>query len=54
VLGFATRPLYGDHDAIKEIQVDTGDVALGAHTGYWSNETVANETAKQLLANCSA
>ena len=53
ILGFATRPLYGDDPAIKELQVDTGDNPISAHTAYWHNKTVTRESARLILKNCS-
>ncbi len=53
VLGFATRRLYQDCPAVREIQVDSGDQPLSAHTEYWTNETVVRETAELLVTNSS-
>jgi hypothetical protein len=46
VLGFASRNLYSPNNAIMDIQVDSGDLPLSAHVGYWENEIVIRETAK--------
>lgn len=53
VLGFATRRLYQDCPGVKEIQVDSGDEPLSAHTKYWTNETVVRESAELLVTNSS-
>ncbi len=53
MLGFPTRPLYRPDAAqalIVEKQVNTG-LFPGAHTGYWRNPTVVNDTAKLLEKN---
>ena len=46
LLGFASRNLYNPNHAIMDIQVDSGDLPLGAHVGYWENEVVVRESAK--------
>jgi hypothetical protein len=46
LLGFASRNLYRPNDAIMDIQVDTDDLPLGAHVGYWENDVVVRECAK--------
>jgi len=52
MLAFSTRSLYAPNDAIKEIQVDSGDYPDKAHTGYWTNATVIRETADLILSCC--
>ncbi len=51
LLAFGTRRLYDQQDGIREVQVDTGDSPLGAHTGYWSHPEVVQGTAALLAAN---
>ena len=51
LLGFGTRRLYDAANAIKEFQVDSADNPGDAHTAYWKNKTVIEETAKLLLNN---
>ena len=51
ILGFATRRLYDPATGIKEIQVDAGDLPSTAHTGYWENETVLQESAARIYEN---
>ena len=53
VLGFATRRLYREHAAIKDVQIQTGIEPLGAHLGYWSDEKVLDETARLIRQNGS-
>jgi hypothetical protein len=55
LLGFATRGLYTladgkAHPAIADVQVNSGCEPLGAHTGYWTDETVIRETAELVAA----
>ncbi|MEY4512498.1 MAG: hypothetical protein RLZZ450_4620 [Pseudomonadota bacterium] len=50
VLGFATRELYGNHASIRQVQVDSGDSPIGAHTEYWRTPLVVREAAA-LIAN---
>jgi hypothetical protein len=45
VLGFATRELYGNHASIRQVQVDSGDSPIGAHTEYWRTPLVVREAA---------
>jgi len=51
VLGFATRELYGNSNAIRQVQVDVGDTPIHAHTRYWTNPEVIAETAALLELN---
>jgi hypothetical protein len=51
VLGFATRELYGNADSVRQMQVDAGDFPVGAHLGYWRNDTVIDETAALVERN---
>ena len=51
LLGFATRRLYNSGDAIMDIQVDSADRPDLAHTNYWVNEKVIEETANLLFEN---
>lgn len=53
-LGYPTRNLYHPNDAIREVQVDCGDLPTTAHTGYWTNHTVIRETAALFLARAGA
>ncbi|WP_009630885.1 hypothetical protein [Synechocystis sp. PCC 7509] len=53
LLGFGTRRLYNAANAIKEYQVDTGDNPGDAHTGYWQNRMVIEQTAQLLYDNAS-
>ena len=46
VLGFSSRNLYSPNDAIMDVQVNSGDLPLSAHVGYWENEVVIRETAQ--------
>jgi hypothetical protein len=50
ILGFATRRLYNCQQAIREIQVNSGS-GIDAHTGYWQNRTVIQETSALLARN---
>ncbi len=52
ILGFSTRRLYHPTGAIKEIQVDSGDLPHRAHLDYWKNQTVIRETADLIYRNC--
>jgi hypothetical protein len=49
VLGFATRELYGNAAAIKQLQVDVGDQPLTAHVGYWTSDLVMARTAELIV-----
>ncbi len=51
LLGFATRRLYNSGDAIMDIQVDSADNPGLAHTNYWINKTVIEQTADLLVKN---
>jgi hypothetical protein len=51
ILGFPTRRLYQPTSVIEEFQVDTDWRPNLAHTAYWANDKVAEETAKLLEAN---
>jgi hypothetical protein len=51
ILGFATRRLYEPATGIKEVQVDAGDLPPTAHTGYWKNGTVLEESAARIYEN---
>lgn len=51
LLGFGTRRLYKQDRAIQEFQVDTGDNPGNAHTNYWKNSVVQEETAQLLYTN---
>ncbi|MBD2038582.1 hypothetical protein H6F76_26875 [Leptolyngbya sp. FACHB-321] len=51
LLGFGTRRLYNHARAIQEFQVDTGDNPGDAHTNYWKNSVVQEETAQLLYTN---
>jgi hypothetical protein len=53
-LGFATRELYGNHDAIRQVQVDTGDTPVTAHVGYWRDPRTIEEAAKLIAARSRA
>jgi hypothetical protein len=46
VLGFSSRNLYSPNHSIMDIQVNSGDLPLSAHVGYWENEVVIRETAQ--------
>lgn len=50
-IGFATRRLYDSDDAIMDIQVNSSDNPKNAHTKYWENQKVIEETANLLLKN---
>lgn len=52
ILGFPTRNLYDNKNAIKDIQVNSGDDPGHAHEGYWTNPTVLRESAKLMFENC--
>jgi hypothetical protein len=47
LLGFPTRPLFGDHPAIQDIQVDVGD-GYRTHNGYWASEKIHEDVAELL------
>lgn len=51
LLGFATRGLYRPDELIMDIQVDVGTLPSAAHTGYWTNSTVIEETADLICSN---
>ena len=51
VLGFATRELYGNHPSIRQVQVDSGDSPIGAHTEYWRTAMVVREAAALIASN---
>lgn len=51
VLGFATRELYGNHVSIRQVQVDSGDSPIGAHTEYWRTPLVVREAAALIAHN---
>lgn len=51
ILGFPTRRMYKPTNAIKEIQVDSGDRPDHSHTKYWENQTVIRETANLIFFN---
>lgn len=51
ILGFTTRSLYKPDNVIQEIQVDTADNPVEAHTDYWENNTVIRETADMINEN---
>lgn len=51
VLGFATRELYGNAPMIRQIQVDSGDTPICAHTDYWKNMQTIEEVATLLARN---
>ncbi len=48
LLAFPTSPLFGDHPAIKDFQVDSGAHPGTAHTDYWKTSTVHEEIAELL------
>jgi hypothetical protein len=50
-LGFAVRELYGNSEAIRQVQVDVGDTPMRAHTQYWTCPAVIAETAALLAQN---
>ena len=50
VLSFPTRPLFGDHPAVFDFQVDAGDRPDVAHVSYWKTGRVVEEVA-DLLAS---
>jgi hypothetical protein len=43
------RGLYHPNDMIEDIQVDTGALPETAHTGYWHQKKVFDETAALTL-----
>ncbi len=51
LIGFASRRLYDSDNVIMDIQVDSDDNPAKAHTAYWENPTVIEETANLLLEN---
>ena len=51
VLGFATRELYGNHASIRQVQVDSGDSPIGAHTEYWRTPMLVREAAALISNN---
>lgn len=51
VLGFATRRLYEDTQAIHDIQVNTGIEPLGAHINYWHKPRVIERCLEILRDN---
>ena len=46
LLAFPTGCLYGDHCAIKDFQVDSGNYPDTAHTDYWKSPVVHKEVAE--------
>jgi hypothetical protein len=48
LLAFPTGCLYGDHRAIKDCQVDSGNYPNIAHTDYWKTPVVHKEVAELL------
>lgn len=48
LLAFPTGCLYGDHRAIKDFQVDSGNYPNIAHTDYWKSPVVHKEVAELL------
>lgn len=50
VLGFATRELYGNAPSIRQVQVDSGDSPINAHTQYWTNAETIREAATLIAA----
>ena len=51
LLGFATRELYGNAESIRQVQVDSGDLPLSAHTDYWTTRTAIEESAELIARN---
>jgi hypothetical protein len=48
LLAFPTGFLYGDHRAIKDYQIDSGNYPHIAHGGYWKSPAVHKEVAELL------
>lgn len=48
LLAFPTSPLFGDHPAIKDCQVDSGAHPGTAHTDYWKTPKVHEEISELL------
>lgn len=53
ILGMASRDLYSPAHAIRELQVDSGDLPGGAHADYWANATVVSQTAALVHATAT-
>lgn len=53
LIGFASRRLYDSDsgNAIMDIQVDSADNPAKAHTEYWENPKVIDETSQLLFTN---
>lgn len=48
ILAFPTGCLYGDHRAIKDCRIDSGNSPDTAHANYWSSPAVHKEVAELL------